>query len=271
MIGSHHEVAPDASSPAVAATTRASAKPLLPAAVLLRRRLVPSWAAVAVSPAGCATPSLATPAGRSNRHGTPYSHCSRTPGTRRARRRRVSFSSPVSLYVVTPYEECYGLHPSQFNFDDSGCMAPLSPEGWSPAPEPHACDDQVKIAVSSPLEAEHVETSPSTQRSAVASTSLRWADMLAVSPIAGVPLAASGSSSSMDESIPCPSWRGRVCQSLGVPRGEAHHATAATSLSVQQLALGRTSPSCWAGGDPSLGSDSAGSTLIASKVADVTK
>jgi len=266
MTGSHHEVAPEVPPSA------AVAKPLLPAAVLLRRRWVPSWAA-AVSPAGCATPSIATPAGRSNRHGTPYSQCSRTPGTRRARRRRVNFSSPVSLYEVTPYEECYGLHPSQFNFDASGCMAPLSPEGSPPVAEQHAGEEQVKIPASSPVEADDPEASPSTRRFAAASTSLRWADMVTFSPTAGAPHADSSSSSLLSsEPVPCPARGSPACQGLGVTRAGTPHTMMATSmLTFRQTPFGRTSPSWLGGSDPILGSDLADecSTMATSQITEV--
>jgi len=106
--------------------------PLLPAVVLRQRRFAPSWA-MAMSPVGRTTPSC-----RSSKHGTPYSHRSRpTPSSnRRGRGRRVQFASPaVSVtYEITPYEEFYGLHPSQFNFDASGAMTPLSPDGMAASP-----------------------------------------------------------------------------------------------------------------------------------------
>jgi len=183
---------------------------LLPAAVLRQRRFSPSWA-LAMSPVGRSTPCRATPSCKSSRHGTPFSHCSRAgSGTSRSRHRRVRFASPaVSVaYEITPYEEFYGLHPSQFNFDAMGTMTPLSPDGMmSPidlsAPSPRVSSPNSNAsgkiasvfgAVSPPVE---MIPSPGWGRMDIASSSsgapkagpgsLLWVWRQAASPRIGTP------------------------------------------------------------------------------------
>jgi len=124
----------------------------LPAAALLRRRAVTWPISSPCFGEGRATPSHATPTpARSNKHSEPHSgRAGGSPVTKRHRRRGVSFASPAgSTYEITPYEECYGMHPSLFNFDCMGVMVPLSPDGMvSPA---QMCAASPRVADSSPV------------------------------------------------------------------------------------------------------------------------
>lgn len=151
--------------------------PVLPAAALLRPR---AWlpirnraVALILSPgSNAATPTPASVgSNRSNRVHSGNSAKRDQRNSRRLLRGQVRFASPQwnSTHDITPYEEFYGAHPNQFNFDACGNMVPPSPMGFSPimpvspSVQTHTCITVLPENEASPNTAtpQHASLSPS--------------------------------------------------------------------------------------------------------------